>query len=82
MQIFQIHNWGIHVYYLEQFQNDKISKAAAFYCKYHMFSYNICFNIVHNANNSTYMGYTYSCLFSVSQHLKSDLSRLNYTHRR
>jgi hypothetical protein len=68
---------SIHVYYLQQFQNDNISKAAAFYCKYHMFSYNICFNIVHNANN-TCMGYTYSCFYSVSQQLKTDLSRLRF----
>jgi hypothetical protein len=46
MQIFQIHRGkGTDAYYLQQFRNDNVSKAAAFYCKYRMFSYNICLTL-------------------------------------
>jgi len=64
MQIFHIHHdRGTDVYYLQQFRNDNVSKAAAFYCKYRMFSYNICCNIVHCVNNSICRGYMYWNIF-------------------
>jgi len=35
MQTFQIHHGrGTDAYYLQQFRNDNVSKAVAFYCKY------------------------------------------------
>jgi len=64
MQIFQIHHGrGTDAHYLHQFRNDNVSKAAAFFCKCHMFFNNICFNIVHNINTSICRGDMYSSFF-------------------
>ena len=82
MQIFQIrHGRGTDAYYLHQFRKDNVFEAAAFYCKYRMFSYNICCNIAHSVNKSTCRGYMHWNIFKVSRNLFWNFKiTINYSH--
>jgi len=77
--MFHIHHGrGTDAYYLQQFRNDSVSKTAAFYCKYHMFS-TIFVSTLYTSSITVHVpveDIMYSSFFSVSQQPISGLSRL------